>query len=1037
MLRLVTTPDAWSPRHLHERGFTLPLTSCVGRIDEVAGIKQLLESRRLISLCGPAGCGKTRLAHQVAADLLQAGGDVWWIGLSCGADGRLVPEAVAKTLGVKAKPGQSLIDALVDTLRPSHALLVLDDCDDVVEAVARLAETLTAACPQTQLIVTGQGPLGVAGEAIWPVGPLAVPPRDAQVAPDALNEYEAVRLFVARARDNDPTFSLTDQNAALVAQICRDVDGIPLALELAAARVRVLSLGQIAERLSDRFRFLRDHNRSGATRRQTLEAAVDWSYRLLSATEQTLLRRLSVFRGGFTLESVEVVCSDLVDDCPSGGIGGDDLVDLLTRLSEKALLTVDTREAGQARYRLLETIRHYGRRKLDAAPELGEAADVRRRHIDYFTALAVTAEPHLGAADQAEWLARLDVEFDNLLAALDACPCGDRSDRRGLRLVAALWPYWRSRGFLAKGRALMSTFLAPYVSGAGADLDDDPILAHALIGAGQLAYTQGLYAEARDYLDASLTIAQGRGDTVEEAVALNKLGNIAWMCGDYGEAMEYYRRALDLRRAVGDQHGIAMSLDNLGVMTCYQGDPATARGLLEESLALRAAASNQPGMVNAFNGLGEVARSEGQAEEAARRYSQSIELARAIGDQMGLSWPLHNLGLVYLGQGQLRAAAACLAESLRLFDSLDDRVGAVTCLGGIGALAVLTGHAAPGTQLLAASEQQLEALGAFLAPTDRAIFRRNVTHARSVSDPLVFARAWAVGAAMTYSRAFAQAEAILKLPLPGGVTTAPEWQADAQARLELELNALGPVRVVHDGRELTSSDWTYTKAKELLFYLLERPTRTFRQVGLALWPDASPAQLRRNFHNTLYHLRRALGAADWIVHDHDEYAFNRALGGSPQAPAYRYDVEAFERHLDQAQHTPSRAAQIDHLEAALKLYRGDFLADVQAEWTETRRAELRQAYTSAALTLGGLWLAGGQIESAKVVYQSLLRGDPNLEQAHRGVMLCLAQRGEIEAALRQYQTLVEQLAQSLNVQPEPETVALVERLRAAQVGPGN
>ncbi len=456
---------------------TLPVsvTSFIGRTRELAEVKQRLSATRLLTLTGPGGCGKTRLALQAATDLADKFVDgVWFVELSTLSDPRLVPYLVATALGVREEPNRPLAVTLVDALHPRRLLLVLDSCEHLIAACAEFSHTLLHGCPQLRILATRREVLGVAGELAWRVPPLASPDPQRLLSIEDLVQYEAVQLFVERARTALLTFTLTNRNASVVAQVCYRLDGIPLAIELAAARVKVLAVEQIAARLDDRFHLLTGGGRMVLPRQQTLQAAMDWSYDLLSEPERRLWHRLSVFAGGWTLEAAEAVCA---------GVGFDvaDVLDRLTSLVDKSLVNVEAPD-GEARYRLLETIRQYGLKKLERS---GQAAVVRRQHLQWFVGLAERAEAELTGPDQGIWLERLETEYDNLWAVLEWSQTEAQGAEAGLRLAAALWRFWLVHGHLREGRRWLEAVLA------GSRVAWVAARAKALYGAGALAEDQG------------------------------------------------------------------------------------------------------------------------------------------------------------------------------------------------------------------------------------------------------------------------------------------------------------------------------------------------------------------------------------------------------------------------------------------------------------------------------------------------------------------------------------------------------------------
>jgi predicted ATPase/class 3 adenylate cyclase len=509
----------------------IQLTRFVGRERELAAVQQLLLAERLVTLTGAGGVGKTRLALRLAAELLDGFADgVWLADLAPLADPMLVPQAVASALAVREQPERPLVQTLQDVLRPKHLLLLLDNCEHLVAACAALAEALLRACPELRILATSREALGIAGEATWRVPPLASPDPERLPSLESLVQYEAVRLLLDRAELAAPSFTITQQNAAAVAQVCQQLDGVPLALELAAARIKVLSVEQLAARLSDRFRLLTGGSRSALPRQQTLRALVDWSYDLLTEPEQVLFRRLAVFAGGCTLDAAEGVCA-------GDGIEPGEVLEHLARLVDKSLVIADPSPASELRYRLPETIRQYSAEKLG---EAGEGATLRGRHRDWWLALAERTGP--GALDPQR-LAWLEREYDNLRAALRWSIDSGQAEP-GLRLAAGLCDFWYARGYFSEGCAWLAELLAlPATTAATAR-------ARALEWAGRLAYLQG------DELDRQRI-----------ATSLVALGHGALRRGDALRAQLLFNESLGLARDAGDHLAMVLCLEGLAGVT--------------------------------------------------------------------------------------------------------------------------------------------------------------------------------------------------------------------------------------------------------------------------------------------------------------------------------------------------------------------------------------------------------------------------------------------------------------------------------------
>jgi non-specific serine/threonine protein kinase len=681
------------------------LTSFIGRDREVAEIKRLLVSTRLLTLSGSGGCGKTRLALQVATDLTEQFVDgVWWVELAALADADLVPQVVAMALDVREAAGQSFTETLGNYLHSRQALLVLDNCEHLIAACAHLVEALLQACPNLRLLATSREALGISAEMTWLVPSLTVPDADHLPSVEELLRYEAVCLFAQRAAAVLPSFRLTEQNAAAVVQLCRRLDGIPLAIELAAARVKVLTAAQIAERLDDCFRLLTTGSRTALLRHQTLRAAIDWSYELLSDQERMLFYRLAVFAGGWTLEAVEAVCA-------GAGVEHENILDLLSRLLDKSLVIMHEHGA-KARYRLLETVRQYAAEKLLQARESNV---VRQRHADFFLRLAEAVEPTINSRERTTVLAMLEEDHDNLRAALHwALETGDVG--LSLRLAGALWWFWFHRGYWSEGRGWLEAALA--LTGASARTAAQ---AKVLLGMGLIAFAQVDHATARLRLQESATIYREQSDTAGLAYALTLLVVPMVHQGDSLAARPHGEEAVALLREVGDAWGLAISLTNLGIVPESQQDYAEAKVLFEESVAL----------------------------------------FRELGDLWGLSLALRHLGYVFAGQGDYDRAAALYKESLILCSEQGDKWFSSMCLEDLAVVAGLAGDYRRAVRLLAASAVLRELVGTAVRNLYRADYERTLAAARAGLDENAFAAAWDEGRAMTLEQAIAEAQHVV------------------------------------------------------------------------------------------------------------------------------------------------------------------------------------------------------------------------------------------------------------------------------------
>ncbi len=621
------------------------LTSFIGREAQIAGLKELLAENRLVTLTGAGGCGKTRLALQVAADLLDGYPDgVSWVDLARITDAGLVPNALAAALAVKEVPRQPLLDTLKNYLRAKTTLILLDNCEHVVSSCAEVADALLHACPSLSILATSREPLGVEGETPWRVPSLTLPEEKAPAAIESLSQYEAVRLFIERAVAVRPNFQVTNENAPAVAQICQRLDGIPLAMELAAARIRMMTAEQVAEGLMDRFHLLTGGARTVLPRQQTLQASVDWSYNLLGEDERALLRRLSVFVGSFTLDAAEQVGSE-------DGIERQQVLELLSRLLDRSLVQVEDAPA-EARYRLLETIRQYGS---DRLAESGEEAATRTRHLDFYVALAERAEPELAGPGQMTWLERLDLELGNLRAALDWSAQTRETDKQ-LRLVTPLWLSWLVRGHLNEGRSRFDVALS---QGTG-----DPLLrARALVGAGALENYRGDLVTGRAFAEEALRLARALGDKQTEGRALMTLGTAA-MLMDPPSAPALLEESIDIFRQTDDAHWLAAALRNSGMAQFLTGDLAPARGRFEQALSIARPAGDREGIELSLAFFGNVLVRFGELSEAGAAYAESLVIARELTDRWVTAMDLSGLGSIAAYRGEYDRASELFEEGL-------------------------------------------------------------------------------------------------------------------------------------------------------------------------------------------------------------------------------------------------------------------------------------------------------------------------------------------------------------------------------------
>jgi predicted ATPase/DNA-binding NarL/FixJ family response regulator len=675
----------------------VPLTAFIGREHELATVRRLLTTTRLLTLTGAPGVGKTRLALEVAGGLLVAFTDgVWLVELASLADPDLVPQAVATVFRVREQVARPVLETLKDALRTQRALLVLDNCEHLVDACAELVDGLLRACHDLAVLATSREPLGIAGEMAWRVPSLDLPDLDDV---DAVREdgspvfgsSAAVRLFVERACAARPDFTLTAVQAPAVARICRRLDGIPLALELAAARVMALSVEQVADRLDDRFRLLTGGNRTALPRQRTLRATVDWSYDLLSEQERAMLSRLATFAGGWTLEAAEVVCA-------GDGLEPFEVLDLLQRLVGRSLVVAEICPDGTNRYRMLEMLQQYA---LERLVERGEEEDARRRHAACFLALAERAESELRGPREGEWSARLEGENENLRAAL-RWAIDRREAEHALRLGSALWRFWTQRGHLAEGLDWLEQVLAFDVERDGASADVLRARGGALNGAGNVALARGEHARAARFHEEALALRRRIGDTGGAAISLHNLGLVARFLGDPALAHARFSESLDLFRSLGDTRNAALSLLNLGRLSHDEGDHDRATPLYREGLALFQTVGSAHGVATALNRLGDLARDRGELATAERLHGEALSLRRGRGDPWVLGLSLTGLARVAAARGDHDQTIALAIQSLRALHQAGASRDTAVALVALAGAACATGRARLGARLLAA-----------------------------------------------------------------------------------------------------------------------------------------------------------------------------------------------------------------------------------------------------------------------------------------------------------------------------------------------
>lgn len=1036
------------------------LTPLVGRDVELAAITSAAAQSRLLTLTGPGGTGKTRLALAAAAalaadaadaaDLAAADGaiDVAWVELAPLYDAQVVAQAVAAALGVPETPATEQAEAITAHLnapregarRHRRVLVVLDNCEHLAGAVAALTEYLLAQCPALSVLATSREPLGVEGERSWPVPPL--------------EQRQAVQLFGERARLVAPDFAITEANKARVDELCRKLDGLPLAIELAAARMRILSVKQLIDRLDDMFGVLKGGTRSAPERHQALRKTLDWSHDLLTAEERIVFRRLATFVGGFQLGAAEAVAS-------FGDIKPGQVLDLVARLADKSLLRP---EHQHERYHMLATIHEYAAERL---AEAGEGDHARRAHLAYYTEFAERAGTRLeleqaAPTDLEAQLDGLDAERANLRAATDyARQSGDAV--AALKIVGQLGQYAYLRGRYNEVRQWMDLAVA-----AGPTAPPQ-LRARALYGSGRLAQLQCDYEPAVRRLDAALLLYRELADSAGMASCLQALGSVAREQGRYVRSAQLHAEGLELAKAGADERAQASARSYLGFVSWLHGDFETAVAECADALSLFRALRDVEGTAWSLISLGVVARFQGDRARSATLLTESLELSRSIGFREGIAWCEEQLGLVELALGNVSQARARLRTSYATHRQLRDRWRMASVLEDLAAVELASDDGRPaarqlgGTRaayLVGVAQAMRDAIGTVLAPCERPEHERTVAAARAVLGEAAFEAARELGlqvadpgqaihesdATDSTGNELAQATpATAAMPVlaalvpaqpavPAGSdpdttsvgrtrqTPPAEGGSVGQPGSLLTVQALGTATVRIGEIAVTAADWSYAKPRELLFLLVTSPPQTREQLGAALWPDLSRKQLGNALHTALRELRRALGDPEWIRYAGGRYSFNRTL-------RHDCDVDTFESALAAASRARLASAALPDLQRAVAAYGGDFLAGMAAgEWAHSRRDELRRRFESALLATGRLQAAAGRYEAAVTAFRRAIEHEPLNELAHRELMTCWAQLGETARAVRHYTELTALLADQVGVRPADETTALYERL---------
>ncbi len=649
------------------------LTNFIGRENEMRAIGDLLKQTHILTLTGTGGSGKTRLALQIAADKIDDfEHGVWLIELASLTDISLLPQTITKALGIKEQPTQTVEDTLIDFLKKKEMLIIFDNCEHLIDAVANLTEKMLSNAPKLKIIATSREALRCSGEQTHYVLTLETPDPKNQLSLDKLFQNESIRLFVERAFSVNETFRLTDENARTLSQICFQLDGIPLAIELAAARTKAVSIEQIYERLNDRFTLLAGGKRTSLPRQKTLRAAIDWSYDLLSEKEKILWSRLSVFSGGCTLDAAEVICS-------YERLGKHEILDLLTDLTEKSIIIFD---AINSRYRLLETIRQYGHEKLT---ERNEFELISEKHLSYFSGLAQTEDAKLKGHKIVESLKVLDKESTNISKALD-WPVEDSLSIEKAKLALAMGYYWGIRGLISEGLSRLESVLQNVTK------EQKDFYFKLVSAAGILYRFKCEYKKATEAFEESLDYFRKGEKCLIISDLLNNLGIIYSDQGDYSKALELHEEGLLVAREINDKRGIANSLNNLGNLHHFRRNYNRALELHEESLVLRRETGDKKGIASSLLNLGTITREQGNFLRASELYEESLAIFREIGDKRGIVMSLINLGFIFTAQGDFLKATTLLESGLVISREIDDKNCISISLNSLGNLTLKQGN---------------------------------------------------------------------------------------------------------------------------------------------------------------------------------------------------------------------------------------------------------------------------------------------------------------------------------------------------------
>jgi predicted ATPase/class 3 adenylate cyclase len=745
-------PTTFPPlKSLEGRPTNLPQqpTALIGRDEEIARLRERLaqESTRLITLTGPGGVGKTRLALSAAADSLETFPDgIFLVALAGVETAALLMPEIAAVLGVREGGGLSLEESVIAYLGGKRLLLVLDNLEQLkpFESAAAAIATLLDAAPAVRVLATSRAPLRIRAEQEWPVSPLPTPvigiAVESKATLAALASTPAVALFIERAQSARPAWRLTPANAADVAEIARRLDGLPLAIELAAARIRVLTPAEILRRLGGALDLLEARSGDRPDRQQTLRAAIAWSHELLRFEDQVAFRRLGVFSGGFTLEAAEQVLAETPDPWV-------DPLDVISVLVEQSLIRTEEDSLGETRYRMLETVRAFALEELSRS---GEANAVRAAHARWVDAFARDADTQVLGPDSGDWLTRYEREHDNFRAAIAWAIEHDPGDL-GLRVPESLWRFWEIRGHYTEARRWLEQALA------SASAAPPKLRALALDGLGNIAWRQGDLVTATRALEESLEIWRATGERRSVGGTLSNLGTVVELRGDLERAQALQEESLAIAREIDDPLRIATALNNLALVIWNQGDTDRATALLEESAAIKRAQGNWVGLASTLNNLGMLADEAGNKDDAIAYMEETLAIDRKLGNPDGIAHSLGNLAGLIAPTGDLARAAALDAEALEIRHDLGDRLSIAYSLDSIAATASRAGCPEAAARLYGASERLREELGSPIPASERERYEAGLEMTRSAAGDAAYERAWAAGRALSLNEAVSEA----------------------------------------------------------------------------------------------------------------------------------------------------------------------------------------------------------------------------------------------------------------------------------------